>query len=256
MKSIRRFVIFAASITLMACATVTPPTAITAPTKQSTLVSSTASTNETVEDHSWLMKQPCAAPCWEGITPGITTAEEAQKLLQMNGSFSDVSLYLPKKSPERSAVAWNWNGTNVSGEADFDASSPKHVLRKVVVGFITPVTLGDVTAAYGYPNYVSSEAQGGDIPDQLTYDLYFYYISSGFYLDIINLNNTMVKPAITLETPIYSVSFFSASIDGLNIALGGINTNIQDQLIPWQGTFDFDTYCRLQYKSDAIWHCK
>jgi len=247
-KSIRRLVIFIASITLMACAMVAPPTSITTPTKQSTPISSTS------DDHSWLMKQPCAAPCWEGITPGVTTAEDAQKLLQQNASFSDVKFYIPKVSQENSGITWNWRGTNDDGEADFDGSSVTHVITTIRTSLPNPVTLGDVTAAYGDPNYVSAEAQGGDNPNQLAYGLYLYYISSGFYLNISNYGNVMVKPVITLETPIYSVSFFSASIDGLNIALGG--NNIQNQIIPWQGTFDFDVYCNLQYKSEAIWHCK
>ncbi len=164
MKSIRRFVIITASMILMACATVTSSTSTATATKQSTSVSSAASTNATLDDHGWLVKQPCAAPCWEGITPGVTTAEDAQKLLQQNASFSDVKFYIPKVSQENSGITWNWRGTNDDGEADFDGSSVTHVITTIRTSLPDPVTLGDVTAAYGYPNYVRAEAQGGDIP--------------------------------------------------------------------------------------------
>jgi hypothetical protein len=237
-----------ATIGLVACSSPVGNSSAEEISSTTTNVSSTVSPS-----NRWLLKEPCAAPCWEGITPSVTTAEEAQKLLQQNPSFSDVEIRFMKDDPNSGWMTWIWRGTQIQSEAEFDGPSSEHIIYKVSIGLRDPIKLKDITSAYGYPTYVQAEAEGGDIPNQLAYGLHLYYISSGFYLVISN-TNVMVKPIISSEALIGAVFFFSPSIQGLNKALGRIN--IQNQLIPWQGTFDFDVYCNLQYKSDAIWHCR
>ncbi len=45
----------------------------------------------------------CAAPCWEGIRPGVTTADEAVAILEMHPWVAEVST-------GESRVTWRWNG--------------------------------------------------------------------------------------------------------------------------------------------------
>jgi hypothetical protein len=206
----------------------------------------------TSASNRWLLKEPCAAPCYEGITPGNTTGEEAQKLLQQNPAFSDVELHMPNGAPELSSITWNWSGTQIESEADFDGSLPEHIIYALGITLRDPIKLNDITSAYGYPTYVQAEAEGGDIPTQLAYGLHLYYISSGIDIDIYNHTSRLSKPIVSPETLVHAVGFFPPSMDGFHKAIG----RIDKLLIPWQGTFNFDLYCNLQYKSDAVWHCR
>src|SRR5947209_4744604 len=47
--------------------------------------------------YRWLKGIPCKPPCFEGITPGKTTAEEAVKLLQQNPMAAYVKTLPPAK---------------------------------------------------------------------------------------------------------------------------------------------------------------
>jgi hypothetical protein len=38
----------------------------------------------------WLNAEPCPAPCWEGVTPGVTGVEEAAEIWKANPLFSRV----------------------------------------------------------------------------------------------------------------------------------------------------------------------
>ena len=40
----------------------------------------------------WLSGIPCALPCWEGVTPGRTSAGEAAQILNANPLFSAVAI--------------------------------------------------------------------------------------------------------------------------------------------------------------------
>lgn len=225
-----------ALIGLVACASLNPPTP--------------------PNDQDWLKKQPCAAPCWEGITPGVTTAEDAFKILQQNAYLSDQSFKLRTGSPRNSSISWHWNGTEINGEADFDGTPAVHVIQMIRITLINPVQVKDVTAVFGNPDYVSVDAEYGTDTDKLGYDMYLYFIRSGFRLLLVNNPPDLAMPIITPETPVNYITFFPASLDGLATALRRDKTTLQVQLIPWQGTLDFETYCKLEYKSDTQAHCK
>jgi len=193
----------------------------------------------------WLRKQPCAAPCWEGITPGVTTYKEALKLLEQNSSATNVKLTLPEE------IHWDWRETNSGGWLRFDAWAEKPVIQSIGVGLPEPVKLKDVTSAFGYPSHVSADAEEGtDIGTGMYYGIHLYYIPSGFYFDLYeDVDGKSVKPVISPETEIDFIIFFVPSTDGLHKA-----TN--EKPVSWQGTFDFDTYCKLQYGSEADFYCQ
>src|SRR5512132_3259667 len=89
------FVLLIAVVNLVACgaatnAIPTPETLI-----QPTPFPKTAQTITLDMRTRWLAGQPCAPPCWEGITPGKTRVDEAVALLNRHPMVTDIEIYRP-----------------------------------------------------------------------------------------------------------------------------------------------------------------
>ncbi len=202
----------------------------------------------------WLRKQPCAAPCWEGITPGVTTYKDALHILAQNKFFWKVESHLPD------GITWKWRGTKYPGVAIFDASLTTPVLDSITADSPDHIKLKDVTAVFGYPDYVEVFAEPGtDIGSGMDYMMDFYYLQSGLDLRIMQGGN-IPPPQISPETLVNEVIFFASSLDGLYRMKGWHDPNASDlfrqELLPWQGTLDFDKYCKLYYGAKADFHCQ
>jgi hypothetical protein len=112
-------------------------------------------------DTSLLADAPCAAPCWQNITPGVTTEQEARSLLKG-------SPYVRKDSLDYHIAEWK-----VGGEYDWfswHSRSMKYYNRlyiregKVVLVQIHPdytLTLGQVVDKFGPPERVYATLAGG-----------------------------------------------------------------------------------------------
>ena len=225
----------------------------------SSLFNNPTSTNISPDYNPWLHKQPCAPPCWEGITPGVTTAEEAEELLLKNPLFSDAEVYIYQPSPQDSAVEGKWRGTDMGRVgANFDASASVHTIKWIGVRFPTDITIKDIVNAYGNPSHimVSAGNEGPDIDDQIYYSIQVYYIQLGFSFAPKYGIEPSVPPSISPETTVGYVEFFPTSIDGLSTAFRWDAERLKSELIPWQGTFDFDVYCKLRYAPDELWRCE
>lgn len=211
------------------------------------------------DDHRWLTKQPCAPPCWEKITPGITTAEEAEKILKQNELMSDVEIFSPENHLQDSSVFWTWRSSKTPGEAYFDSLATPHTIKRIFVNLSRPVKLKNVISTFGYPSHVQVSVDAPNVQEEsrLIYDLTLYYMEAGFYLvlDRNSAGSLFIKPTISPETTFGVVIFFAPSIDGLHTATGWDKNFIQDTLIPWQGMLDFDAYCLLQAKSEGLDTC-
>jgi hypothetical protein len=59
-----------------------------------------AGTERIPPDRSLLTGTPCAPPCWQGVIPGLTTADEALEILADAG-------YEPSRSPGSDAIDWS-----------------------------------------------------------------------------------------------------------------------------------------------------
>jgi hypothetical protein len=53
----------------------------------------------------------CAPPCWQGIRPGETTADEAVAILEVHPWVTDISIsgYL-SDGRQQGSISWRWNG--------------------------------------------------------------------------------------------------------------------------------------------------
>lgn len=207
--------------------------------------------------YQWPAMQSCVAPCWEGITPGITSREEALKILENNDTFQDIEIYKNKDLPKDGGIMWNWANSSADGELSFDDSLENPIINQILVDFPMSTPLKDLVKVYGNPSYAMVFAEpGGDIGSGMTYSIEFYYIDLGFSFGFVNKGNVFTKPVVSLDTPVNGLQFFAPSLDGLSLARGNDVDTLKKILIPWQGTFDFDTYCKLAYTGELADHCK
>jgi len=52
----------------------------------------------------------CAAPCWQGVRPGVTTTTSALVLLEAHNWVSGVDEHIWFSTPGSSLFSWLWNG--------------------------------------------------------------------------------------------------------------------------------------------------
>ncbi len=99
----------------------------------------------------------CIAPCWRGITPGVTTLDEAWALAQLLEQASDKKNFTPsviRKNDENQYVYLDYNVPGVMLYSDSNG-----IIEEIVFIFQTPhrwkkPRLGDIISAYGKPESV------------------------------------------------------------------------------------------------------
>ena len=250
------FPFFFILICLLGCST--QKTSVSA-TAQSTLLYKTKAPALTTPriPYRWPAMQSCMAPCWEGITPGISTKDKALKVLEENAFLQDVDVFINTSEPKSSAITWKWINNSADGWASFDGSVQNPVIQRIVVSFPQPTPLNEIVKVYGNPSHAFAvAAYGGDIDAGLTYSIEFYYMDSGFSFTFVNKANVFTKPSILPNTLVSDIQFFAPSLNGLSLARGNDVDTLKKILIPWQGSFDFDAYCKLAYSGDIADYCK
>lgn len=186
----------------------------------------------------WLKKVPCAPPCWEGITPGKTTAMEALQKLQTNPLIASAELM-----PKYGAVTWKWQNGEDGGALSFHDTSSQVIDR--INPYLPSVRLNDVIRSYGEPSHIQAYAAPGvDIGSGIYYDLNLIYDSKGIVLTLPNTLSVKEKPLIKEDMPM-NVYFFAPSPSGLpSVAQDTLHLANREFILPWQGLRDFDFYCR------------
>jgi hypothetical protein len=181
----------------------------------------------------WIAGEPCALPCWEGVTPGRTTVADAIKILNQNPGIIAGSV-ITGTSP--GFLTWKWVGSERGGEARYDPNA-----QPPTITFITPYyemfpgsapsfTLEEVIQRYGEPSHVIAQAFYGPHADGPFYTLTIIYAQQGVSFERSGSNQT--KPILSQSMRLDSVSFHPLPFDP------GPYSDV------WQGFTSFDAYCR------------
>jgi hypothetical protein len=185
----------------------------------------------------WLKGDPCAPPCFDQITPGITTAAETAETLRKNSLAFDVQI-------DAESVAWYWAGQSVANVALFNPNDPDKVIKNIRILFPTRLLFQEVLDVYGEPSHLILHnliQHNG-----LYLNIWAIYASQGFAL------RTSIGPLKTLDEPLNDTLtfergyFFIPGVAGIAEAISSSWTNddIQRMLVPWQGFQDYRFYCR------------
>ncbi len=188
--------------------------------------------------YRWLKGIPCQPPCWEGITPGQTTAAEAVEILERSPLIATVEITSVPLLPTIGLVIWDWVDGEEGGEAVFN-TPPSNLVYLVHPSLPITFRLGDVIQAYGEPSHVIARSHREPHSSDISYDLSILYRPQGF---ILIGSAGYSKPILSADT-LVSVTFFAPNDEGLQAALGGAAA-YPEWLVPWQGMKDFDYYCR------------
>lgn len=144
-------------------------------------------------DRSILTGLPCAAPCWYGITPGISDLEEVRKSLATNPHVDQANIREQQITGDMVQVDWP--------EPGLFSGLGLLLLRNDVVelivlrGMRNRLTLGQVVEKYGAPEKVAAwYAWAGGT----AYYIRLYYPSRGLIFNV----NTRPRASPTADTDV------------------------------------------------------
>ena len=108
-----------------------------------------------LHDTSLVTGNPCAAPCFRGITPGETAWNEAVTILEDDRDFLDVQVQNAEDESQRVQVAWK-QGENGNPCCQM-MSEDGETVRLTFLRTAPDMTLGEVIEAHGDPVYLAGQ---------------------------------------------------------------------------------------------------
>lgn len=111
--------------------------------------------------NSWLVEPVCKLPCWQNITPGVTTLKEARSILEN----------LPNiKSQTKAYNSVDWRFSPNNGDGGWIGASQDGVVDLIILGGDLEILLQTIIASYGNPKYVKPhDCRDGTCPIELIY---------------------------------------------------------------------------------------
>jgi hypothetical protein len=176
---------------------------------------------------TWLTQTECKPPCWQNITPGITTKDEAVSILE---KMSDTTITYDTKS----GVDWQFGLTKDEGGW---LGAQDGIVNFIVLSAVNSErTLEEVVASYDYPSYVvPDDCRDGMCVTALVYpDL-------GIFLNVFVENtgwdNDTIQIEILSNTIVDRVYFIEKGMDSFQK-----NYLIPEDKVPiikWKGYGDY-----------------
>lgn len=128
---------------------------------------------ETRVDRSILTDDPCAAPCWQGILPGVTTAAEVSDILQRLDFIDQDRLW----ASEREYFAWHSTASDADPAVSSYVLSRAGVVSGIEIGLDFELSLGEVMEKYGPPEkFVAYQSPR---VEKIQSDVHFFYPQRG-----------------------------------------------------------------------------
>lgn len=120
-----------------------------------------------LQDTSLITGEPCEAPCWRGITPGETSWNDAQTIIEDDPQLANFELAdIPEEETARAATFTTADGQQCCQMYSEDGD----VVSNIFVLLAPQFTIGDVIEQYGEPTYM----QGEDVTEDQTFIALLY----------------------------------------------------------------------------------
>ena len=191
-------------------------------------------------DVSLLTGEPCEPPCWQGLTPGVSTEGELYEFLRTSELVDQSTLFqgditLGSGEVIGVTIQW-WSSANM-------ARSPRQIgnhcdLRDGVLHWATiwldsEVTLADLLERYGEPYKWSFTWISIDMPDL---DVALHYPNHGFTAHLtLPADDTWLRPESRVDLVRYHVVVPPADFLELGPEAGYFHAYKADSLRDWQG---------------------
>ena len=137
-----------------------------------------SNTQDTNWVYDWLNDKPCTIPCWEGITPGITSYSEAMKIIEKLPFTTKIE----DDTPTTPRIRWKWLGFEdvfSSASIFYDDSNAQKKIITINLSFPEGFKVKAVLTKYGEPDYVWNEKSTID-GKSTTYSTALIYLNKGF----------------------------------------------------------------------------
>lgn len=260
LKLLPLFLIFGSLLQACGNSTAAPGTVITTPISatytptvpvQTAIPSPLAQTATPVKygvdwQSRWLQNIPCAAPCWEGITPGLTTDEQVLDLLKASPILTDVILDKKYSLGGLKSVAtarFSDNGGKKIPNGVIIYTNQSKLIKAIKPFYYQNFTFGEIIKAYGEPSHIILHGQPYEKNAELDeYHLSFLYQPQGIALRMYTSSPVVGKFEITPELLIDPPFFYDPKSVPLSDIGGDVGSNIGD-LRPWEGFKGFEYYC-------------
>jgi hypothetical protein len=180
---------------------------------------------------SWLDDKTCALPCWRGISPGVTTAAEAERLLL---AYADIQ---GEERPVNTTEFRLYTLNSPRGQITFGLVSERGVVRTIwfypALGAVD-YYFTELVAQLGTPAQIGMD--GTDL--FVKADIWVQFEESGITANIYQDGSLPAKPA---TCPRYRAPL-------LVIGLGSVPM-VKQSSLEWRG-FDrlYDRLCRYSYR--------
>ena len=153
----------------------------------------------------------CAPPCWNGITPGVTTMDETMRILQNEPKVYFLSSGNPA---DGRPIDWRFHNPLGGGGMVSCSNVDYNLVDRISLSIQSPaITLGQAIEHLGEPNFIYF------CPGvEFNYEIMAYYSDKGIILELLNEVNYFRQIKITsndLVGKIYFVVPFKLAEDNL-----------------------------------------
>lgn len=108
-----------------------------------------------LHDTSLITGEPCAAPCFRGITPGETSWQDAVTIIEDDADFTNVQTQTAEDDSSRVQIAWQ---QGESGAVCCQIMSEDgQTVQLAFLRTAPDMTLGEVIEAHGEPVYLAGQ---------------------------------------------------------------------------------------------------
>jgi hypothetical protein len=178
----------------------------------------------------------CTWPCWQGITPGVTTSSDALQLLQASPVVSKSTVQSYEQRPGKGYARWKWKIGKNQQVLDASMQWQDGIVLNISL-YPRIVSIGDIIDRFGPPEKVSLIDCASPPEQSVERCAGFYYIKRGFEIILTwkmpeNADDIQISPS----DPINSVylSEPSALEDWISYSDSVSDSGISD-LRDWKG---------------------
>lgn len=112
-----------------------------------------------LQDTSLITGEPCGAPCWRGITPGVTTWSDALTILEDDATLESIN---QQQDEETGARIADWQQRSGTAGCCQMYSADGEIVDLVFVRVAPTMTLSELFEVHGEPTYALSTEFSGD----------------------------------------------------------------------------------------------
>jgi hypothetical protein len=195
----------------------------------------TGESAESVE-RSLITGEPCVPPCWQGITPGVSTEEDVIAVLEQAPFVDTISIQQYSRNGEIQSITWigtigNWNAQINTIQFRSDAR-----VSTIEVRLEYELGIQELIHIYGEPDYYFAARMAPDTP---CFSVRIIWLQDGLAASLDRLpQGRVARPTTRVERVVYTTPAENILEFLGSLTLGG-PTEVTEALAnvyqPWNG---------------------